>query len=151
MLATWGRAPPAPDLPLYMRGEGWRRVRWGNVGRAVAVFAVVAAVVAWPRLEPGPPQLPSDAATPVATPSPLPVTTPSPHPRPPQGRVVPEPARRRRVGSRRRARAPRRRNAPAGRPTPTPRATPPVATPRALPAATQAPDPAVREFSFEVG
>ena len=45
-----------------MRG----RVRWGNVGRAVAAVAVVALVVAWPRLDGGPLEVPGGAAVPVA-------------------------------------------------------------------------------------
>ena len=45
-----------------MRG----RVRWGNVGRAVAAVAVAALVIAWPRLDGGPVEVPSGAPVPVA-------------------------------------------------------------------------------------
>ena len=41
------------------------RVRWGNVGRAAVVLALVGVAVVWPRLEGGAPRLPSDAAVPV--------------------------------------------------------------------------------------
>jgi pyruvate/2-oxoglutarate dehydrogenase complex dihydrolipoamide acyltransferase (E2) component len=37
-----------------------RRVRWGNVGRAAALLAVVALVVLWPRLRADPPPLPPE-------------------------------------------------------------------------------------------
>jgi hypothetical protein len=46
-----------------------RRVRWRNVARAGAVVAVVATVVAWPRLTPPPPRLPDRAPRPLVTPS----------------------------------------------------------------------------------
>ena len=42
------------------------RVRWGNVGRAAGVVALVALVVAWPRLGAPAVKLPRDAALPVA-------------------------------------------------------------------------------------
>src|SRR4051794_8810598 len=44
-----------------MRGRG----RWGNVGRAFGVAALVAVVVAWPRLDGGEVVLPSDGAVPI--------------------------------------------------------------------------------------
>jgi len=59
-----------------MQRDLLRRVRWGNVGRAVAVVAAVAAIVAWPRLEPAPPRLPPDRATPLVVASPPPPETP---------------------------------------------------------------------------
>jgi hypothetical protein len=52
-----------------MGSELLRRVRWKNVARAGVVVAVVAAVVAWPRLSPPAPRLPDRAARPLATPS----------------------------------------------------------------------------------
>jgi hypothetical protein len=45
-----------------------RRVRWGNVARAGMAVAVLAAVVAWPRLAPRDPALPPPDAAPVAAP-----------------------------------------------------------------------------------
>jgi hypothetical protein len=45
--------------------DRWRRVRWGNVGRVVAVASVVAIVVAWPRLAPDTPAVPGAAAVPI--------------------------------------------------------------------------------------
>jgi len=44
----------------------WTRVRWGNVGRACALVAAIALVVAWPRLDGGAPVLPGGEAVPVA-------------------------------------------------------------------------------------
>ena len=38
----------------------WHRIRWGNVGRLCAAIAVVALVVAWPRLASPPPRLGGD-------------------------------------------------------------------------------------------
>ena len=46
------------------------RVRWGNVGRAAVVAGVLALAVAWPRLAPEPPRLPSDEGIPLASPTP---------------------------------------------------------------------------------
>src|SRR3954470_7180263 len=43
-----------------------RRVRWGNVARLLALPAVVALVVLWPRLSPAPPRLPGAEPAPVA-------------------------------------------------------------------------------------
>ena len=66
-----------------MRG----RVRWGNVGRAVAAVAVVALVVAWPRLDGGPLEVPGGAAVPVA-PAPPPAVAPAQSPAPPPAATV---------------------------------------------------------------
>ena len=41
------------------------RLRWGNVARAGAVVAVVGAVVAWPRLAPPAPRVPSGQPAPL--------------------------------------------------------------------------------------
>src|SRR5215211_2066235 len=41
------------------------RVRWGNVGRALGAVALVALVVAWPRLRADAPVVPGGAAVPV--------------------------------------------------------------------------------------
>jgi hypothetical protein len=38
----------------------WQRIRWGNVGRLSAAIAVLALVVAWPRLAAPPPRLRGD-------------------------------------------------------------------------------------------
>src|SRR5262245_63934662 len=61
MVATRGRTAAALRLRVVMVA----RVRWGNVGRACAAAAVVALVVAWPRLEGAAPRLPGDGVVPV--------------------------------------------------------------------------------------
>jgi hypothetical protein len=61
-----------------------QRIRWGNVAAAAAVLALVALIVAWPRLAPRPAQLPPASAVPVA-PDP-------PTPRPPLDESAAEPA-----------------------------------------------------------
>jgi hypothetical protein len=38
----------------------WHRIRWGNVGRLCAALAVLALVVAWPRLASPPPRVGGD-------------------------------------------------------------------------------------------
>ena len=43
-----------------------RRLRWGNVARTAGAVAVVAAVVAWPRLAPPDPAMPGNEAAPLA-------------------------------------------------------------------------------------
>src|SRR6185312_5933069 len=94
------------------------RVRWANVGRALALVAVAALVVAWPRLRAPAPQVPRGAAVPVRTaPVPAtPVTTPEPEvkqepepepppaaaPRPEPPRATPRRKPRRRVAQARR-------------------------------------------------
>ena len=110
------------------------RVRWANVGRALALVAVAALVVAWPRLRAPAPEVPRGAAVPVRTaPVPAtPVTTPEPEPAP-VAAPEPEPPRTtpRREPRRRVATARRRREArtPAARVTaPAPVSTPPPAT-----------------------
>jgi hypothetical protein len=50
-----------------MGSDVLRRVRWGNVARAVGVVVVVAAVVAWPRLTPPQPMVPGPEARPLVT------------------------------------------------------------------------------------
>jgi hypothetical protein len=133
--------------------EGLRRVRWGNVGRAVGAVALVAAVVAWPRLTSPAPRAPGGAVTPLAQPRP---------------ETRGEGSRRERAGRRERARPdkPGRRERRGAERTPEPEARPraeakaeaemapraepaPVATPPAAPRA--APDPAQTEFGFEGG
>jgi hypothetical protein len=139
-----------------MRG----RVRWGNVGRVAGAAAVVALVVAWPRLGGDPLVAPGGVAVPLAMPDP-----PAPPPRAvPRRRVVPTPTAqvgkaRKPVRPRRARRAkPRDPAPPAGNPV-----TPPVAGPPAQPVAPAQPaptraapappaptiDPAEREFGFE--
>src|SRR5829696_6545785 len=70
MLATRGRAAPPRRLAQRMRHEAAGRARWSHAGRAGAVAAMLALVVAWPRLTPPAPRLPGDAGIPVATPDP---------------------------------------------------------------------------------
>jgi hypothetical protein len=53
------------------------RLRWDNIARAAAVLAVIALVVAWPRLRAQPPALPPAAATPVTVEDPA-LTAPAP-------------------------------------------------------------------------
>ena len=43
-------------------------MRWGNSGRAAIVVGLLGLAIAWPRLAPPPPRLPSDAGVPVAPP-----------------------------------------------------------------------------------
>jgi hypothetical protein len=71
-----------------------RRIRWGNVARALALVAALVLVVAWPSLRPDPPALPPAPA--VASEGegeefalePPPKRTPSPkRPRPAKRRV----------------------------------------------------------------
>ncbi len=45
-------------------------MRWGNVGRAAVVLALLGVAVVWPRLEGGVPRVPSDVAVPLAVPAP---------------------------------------------------------------------------------
>ena len=68
MLATRGRAFRPWRLARGMRGERRGRVRWGNGGRAAIVVGLLGLAIAWPRLAPPPPRLPSDAGVPVAPP-----------------------------------------------------------------------------------
>jgi hypothetical protein len=135
-----------------------RRVRWGNVGRVAGAVAVVALVVAWPRLGGDPLVAPGGEVVPlVARPSPRPARAPQVVPTPTAtaqvGKVKEKPERRRDRRAKPRNPAP-----PAGV-----RVTPPVAAPPAQPVAPapQAPtraappppaptiDPAEREFGFE--
>jgi hypothetical protein len=152
------------------------RVRWGNVGRAAVVVGVLGLAVAWPRLAPEPPALPSDEGVPVASP-----TAAGEAARPPtrkagrpKRRARKKPAKKRRVEKRRveRRRVERRRverrqvekrqvekrsvaprsPQPAPQvpvpaaPAPTARARPRPTTPTFTPQ-----DPATTEFSFETG
>src|SRR4051794_14305868 len=66
MLATRGRAVPAPRLAPGMRPRRPRRLRGGAAGRAAVAAAFIGLVVAWPRLAPPAPRLPSDRGAPVA-------------------------------------------------------------------------------------
>jgi hypothetical protein len=138
-----------------MQRELVRRVRWDNVGRAAAAVAVGVAVVAWPRLGPTPPRVPSGAAVPIVA---------GPGSPPARRRVTPTPigapretariARRRRRAKvmRRRGQALRRRGQALGRrgqaarpARPRPAATPTAAArprPAATPTAAARPRPA---------
>ncbi|MGI8779332.1 MAG: hypothetical protein ACR2L8_04005, partial [Solirubrobacteraceae bacterium] len=88
------------------------RVRWGNVGRAAGVAGLVALVVAWPRLGSPEPELPGDAATPVAEATVAPVRPVAPRAqreqRAPAGRGVGTARERERDAVSRRQVAPRR-------------------------------------------
>jgi hypothetical protein len=68
MLATRGRADRPWRLARGMRGERRGRVPWRRAGRAALVLGLLALVIAWPRLGPSAPRLPSDAGIPVAPP-----------------------------------------------------------------------------------
>jgi hypothetical protein len=144
------------------------RVRWGNVGRALGLVALVALVAAWPALAPDAPVVPAREAVPVV---PAPGATPVP-------RVRPHVVRPRRV-MRPRKRPParartRRRVAPAvrrkrvrhvvravrrageggggavpGRAAPVVTAAPPVSVTVQGSAAPADPDPVLREFGPE--
>jgi hypothetical protein len=149
------------------------RVRWGNVGRVAGAVAVVAVVVAWPRLGDDPVVVPGGDAVPLApvapsrTPRvvPTPTGTESPRSAPTQ-RPAPTPVgtaqlgRAREQSERRRAwrRQPRDEVAPtAPPPAAPPPAAPPPAAPTAPPPTRPAPPPppaptvdaAEREFGFE--
>jgi len=111
------------------------RVRWGNLARALALVAIAALVVAWPRLRPATPEVPRGAAVPVRqAPAPQPerpaVATqatqaaPAPQPRPQR--------RRRHPSKHRRTKRPAPRHAPTR--TPPPRAPAPARPPAPLPA-----------------
>jgi serine/threonine-protein kinase len=124
-----------------------RRVRWGNVGRALGALVLVAAVVAWPRLTAPAPRVPGGDAMPLVQPG-----------REGRGesRVRPvrrRPERRARRPERRRRRGPgrvrRRREVVVAPPAPAPAPVPPPAAP-AAPAAPPV-DPAQTEFGFEDG
>ncbi len=131
------------------------RVRWGNVGRAAAVLAVLALAVAWPRLAPPAPQLPADEARPLAVPEVAPEADR------PRAKARPEGSRRakRRRPAKVRRRTERKRPAERRRPeqrsAARPQATvrppqPPPPTPQPVPRFTPQ-DPATTEFSFESG
>src|SRR5215207_5785758 len=147
MLATRGRAPAMRRLRRGMR------VRWGNVGRAAVVLAILAAAVAWPRLAPAPPRLPGDEGIPLASPRP----PKGPGARPAGRRAERRRAERRRAERRRAAqkrhaakrqaekrRAEKRRRAPGRAETGTPRTlrrSPVAAQPEPAPRATTTPAP----------
>jgi protein TonB len=123
------------------------RIRWGNVTRLVAALAVVALVLAWPRLGPPEPQLPPATVVPLSDPEEtLPPRRPRPR-RPERPRRVarerPRPAKRPRRAVRERprpvAKRPRRvaPSRPRLRTVPPPKPNPPPK-----------PRPAEREFVF---
>src|SRR3954452_12163102 len=66
MLATRGRATPAPRLATGMPPRRPLRLRWGAAARAAAATAFIGLVVVWPRLAPPAPRLPSDRGVRVA-------------------------------------------------------------------------------------
>jgi hypothetical protein len=125
------------------------RVRWANVARALALVAVAALVVAWPRLRAPAPEVPRGAAVPVRqAPAPVePIATPEPEPEPaPTAKPDAEPVRATpRRAPRTRAAKPRRRATPRT-------ATARVAAPAPAPAPPPAPAPGrapSREFDVE--
>jgi hypothetical protein len=71
-----------------MRRDVLRRVRWGNVALAATVIAVLAAVVAWPRLASAPPALPPDTARPLVRDEPAGGEAPASNATKPRGRKV---------------------------------------------------------------
>jgi hypothetical protein len=126
-----------------------RRVRWGNVGRAVGAVALVAAVVAWPRLAAAPARVPEREAVPVVG---GPAGTSARPRREPRVRRDREP---RQVGRRREPRVRRdrerrqvvRRREPRVRRPHAVVVAPPVRAPTPAPTV----DPAQAEFGFEGG
>jgi hypothetical protein len=135
-----------------------RRVRWRNVGRVVGAVALVAAVVAWPRLTAPAPRVPGSQPVPLVGPNVVGrgdrVGTRrrgqvqrrrDGRRRRPEGRVR-RPGKRRQVRQRGHDRARRRRAVVVAPPVP---ALTPVAPPRAP--ARPPTDPAQTEFGFEGG
>jgi hypothetical protein len=131
------------------------RVRWGNVGRAGAGVALVALVVAWPRLAGPVPEVPGGEARPVvAGPVEVPagsVATPRKRAAiPRKRRVVPRVATPRKRRHRRTAHRGEARMVVRPSAVVAPVVTPPAAVsppPVSAPAPTV--DPAEREFGFE--
>src|SRR4051812_27200955 len=74
--------PPGPRPGMDL-DDLRHRIRWGNVGRAGALLAVVALVVLWPQLRSEPPALPEARAVPAAPPATRTKPAPEPAPRPP--------------------------------------------------------------------
>jgi hypothetical protein len=137
-----------------MRG----RVRWGNVGRVAGAVAVVALVVAWPRLCGDPLVAPGDEVVPLVAgrsprPAPAPQVVPTPTATAQVGKVREKPERRRDRRAKPRDAAPPASNAatpPGAAPPAQPGAPAPQApTPAAPPPPAPTIDPAEREFGFE--
>jgi hypothetical protein len=137
-----------------------RRVRWRNVGRAVGAVLVVAAVVAWPRLNAPAPSPPDPVDRPLVAPT----VEPPPAAGRPRREVARPHAERPTPAEPRPRAARRRRSAPTSSPVPAttvvPRddgvavpddraVTPRDVVPPARPAPTPTPDPAEDEFGFE--
>jgi len=147
------------------------RVRWGNVGRAAVVVGVLALAVAWPRLAPEPPALPSDEGIPLASPTAAGEVARPPTRKAgrPKRRARKKPAKKRRAEKRRvekrrveksrvEKRRLERRSAAPRSPQPAPKVPVPAAPAPTAPARprpttpTFTPqDPATTEFSFETG
>jgi hypothetical protein len=126
------------------------RLRWDNIARAAAVLAVIALVVAWPRLKAEPPALPSAAATPVTVEDPALAAT-GQAPASARTRRPPKPHHAPRARPRRPRARPRHSAPPASRPapvaaTPGPAAIVPPAPPAAVPAKAPPRPPAQQEF-----
>ena len=125
------------------------RLRWGNLARAAAVLAAIAAVVAWPRLDAPEPDLPADRPQPAAEALGY-ASSPEPSQadrRERRGRPAGRPTARSRraTGARRRVRrhargaAPPRPRGNTRSPAPAPPAPPVPAPPRSVPPASPAP------------
>jgi hypothetical protein len=143
-----------PEPPLRAR------VRWGNVARALALVAVAALVVAWPRLRAPAPEVPRGTAVPVRQAPATVQKSEAPTPpeadddAPPRARATPKPAARKAKPRRRAHRRPRpartKPPAPRRRPRTTTAAAP--APPRPAPARPVAPawhPPGREEFGVE--
>jgi len=148
-----------------MGSELLRRVRWSNVGRACGVLLVVAAVVAWPRLNSSAPRLPDPAGRPLVKPPAQPRRPATHPPRERQRAPIDRDGRRRRVPRRHEIAEPARPDDVVVAPTvvpppsavvpppstvvPPPTVVPPAATRVPTPSAQPDPDPAQQEFGFE--
>jgi hypothetical protein len=126
-----------------------RRVRWGNVARAAGAVALVAAVVAWPRLTPPAPVVPGPEARPLVEGAEKRGVGRRDRVR----RRDREPRHRRetRRPDRRRPRDPVRRRDPSAPSVVTAPKAPPAPAPPPTTAAPPDPDPAQAEFGIEGG
>jgi hypothetical protein len=147
-----------------MGSELLRRVRWRNVGRACGVVLVVAAVVAWPRLNSSAPRVPDPAGRPLVAPTARPRRPITP-PRTERQRATADPTGRRRRVRRRHEVVTPARNAAKERDEMEPAderdgvaepaqpddvvVAPTVVPPAPTPSTEPDPDPAQQEFGFE--
>src|SRR6476646_6283540 len=96
--AATGRAPLPAGLGDDVQRSLAQRIRWGNLLRLAAAVAVVALVVAWPRIASPPPRLEGDEPVAVAPGESVAPVAPRAAERP---RPVPRRPRPRRVAKRR--------------------------------------------------